>query len=329
MMQLRYKFAKHILLVLLMLTVVMTVSAQSRYRRLTRNGVNHYLTLGLQAGEANMLASAQSLPIKSMLGADAQLNFAYELQRRRFFFNVGINARYDLTRNKMKSFIDAFPQQDRYGEAVSYRYHYNDLLEQQQTVMVGIPVQFGLYITPQVYLALGVKAEYPLVHSYSTKTQLSTDGMYDRFIEPFENNDYYGYYAPFTYTRTGTCFVDKVCPWITPSLEVGARFRLKKRVALRLGAYVEYGMPIGAEYTMPYIDYSGVNQDVTSRTKEDLQSNLVINSILDYSELDHMYGRLAVGVKATFLFQLKQKQPCVTCDDDSGIPFQHKRSKKK
>lgn len=317
---LRLWFVKRTLPILLCLSVGLTVQAESRHRY-ANNGINHSIGLSLQAGEANMVATSDVIPVKLGLGGDAQVGLSYELQKKKFFFNIGVNAHYSLTQNKMNDLVDAFEQPDYELEPVLYRYHYPDLKELQQTFTVGVPVQFGWYFPSDAYIAVGVKAEYPFYHPYVTEAHMFTDGVYDRLIEPLRNDANYGYYELFDYARTGAYMVNKVCPWVTPSLEAGAMFRLRKKVSLRLGGYVEYGIPIQPQCDMVYADYSQVNQTPQGRTLGDLKANLVLNSILDYEGLKHSYGHLAVGVKATFLFHLKKKQPCVTCDDDSGIPY--------
>lgn len=308
------------------LVLSLSLSAQSRYKN-TNNGVSHYLSLQFQGGEANMFAPSEKIPFSPGLGGDGQIAFSYEVQKRRFFFNVGIHAHYTYTQTKLDQYMEAFPQHDRYGEEVSYRYHYSDLKEGQQTLTVGVPIQFGWYMGTNVYMALGVKAEYPLMHTYSTQTNIKTDGVYARFIQPFENNPFYGYYPSFPFAYAGT-YDNKVCPWISPTLEIGGRIRIKKKIALRLGGYLEYGIPIGVARDKSFVDYSAINSDVQTRTQEDLASNLIINSALDCNALSRNYSRFAVGIKCAFLFHLKSKIPCVTCQDDSGIRYKPKKNNK-
>lgn len=329
MKQLRYWSVKIVCGALGLLLGTTSIVAQSRYKS-TINGVKHFITLDVQAGEATTLLDVESnLPIRPALGLDAQLGIGYELQKNKFFFSVGARATYDLTRNKIKDYTESFLQMDYENEPVLYRYHYVSIKTSHNILMLGVPVQFGVYITPQVYMAAGVRAEYPLVMSYKTGAQIYTDGVYDQYIQPIENDPKYGYYPKFPLSYSGARAFKKMYPMVTPGFEVGARFRLKKRTSVRVGAYVEYGFPLGAEYKLPFIDYSLVDQTPGGRSLEDLQQNLIINSELYYEGLSSAYNRLAVGVKATFLFQLKQKQPCVTCVDDSGIAFKPKRSKKK
>lgn len=329
MKQLRYWSVKIVCGALGLLLGTTSIVAQSRYKS-TINGVKHFITLDVQAGEATTLLDVESnLPIRPALGLDAQLGIGYELQKNKFFFSVGARATYDLTRNKVKDYTESFLQMDYENEPVLYRYHYVSIKTSHNILMLGVPVQFGVYITPQVYMAAGVRAEYPLVMSYKTGAQIYTDGVYDQYIQPIENDPKYGYYPKFPLSYSGARAFKKMYPMVTPGFEVGARFRLKKRTFVRVGAYVEYGFPLGAEYKLPFIDYSLVDQTPGGRSLEDLQQNLIINSELYYEGLSSAYNRLAVGVKATFLFQLKQKQPCVTCVDDSGIAFKPKRSKKK
>ena len=322
MMQSRLLFAKRLVIVLMTLLCTLSMTAQRGYR--TNGGVSHYLTLQLGGGESNTLATSEKVTnLKNLGGADAQFAFHYEIRKNFFFFNFGAAAHYTYTGQNIASFSDAFAAKTYQNVAHTYRYNYTNYEEHQHTLAVGVPVQFGFYIIPEFYVAVGARAEYPLLANYETNTMLMTDGLFPQFIQPFQNNAQYGFYPETLFATTGKYMVGGMQPTISPTLELGTRFRLGGPVSLRLGVYAEYAIPLLQVHAMPLTDYSSVIATSNPlHSQEQLWSSLRLNSILDHNAQTRDYSRLSVGIKATLLFNLKSKPHCVTCDDDSGISYQ-------
>lgn len=322
MMQLRLSFAKRWVIVMMTVLCTLSVAAQRGYR--TNSGVAHYLTLQLGGGESNTLATSEKVNnLKNLGGADAQFAFHYEIRKNFFFFNFGANAHYTYTGQGIAYFADEFAATTYQGVAHTYRYHYTNYEERQHTMAVGMPVQFGFYIIPEFYIAVGARAEYPLLATYKTSTGLMTDGMFPWAIEPYQNNAQYGFYPEAPFSIAGNYMTGGAQPTISPTLELGTRFRLGGPVSLRLGVYAEYAIPLLQVHGLPLTDYSMVAKAPDpSHSQEQLWSSLQLNSILDHNAQTRDYWRLSVGIKATFLFNLRSKPHCVTCEDDSGITYQ-------
>ena len=295
-----------------------------------RSGVEHYVGLSVAAGEANVLAKSDLYPeLKTQAGADAQFGVSYELRKNRFFFNIGAQAQFLYTGVKIGSFTDQLPDiTDHDGETYTHQYVYSNYRENQKTLLIGIPVQLGVFLTDKVYLALGVKANLPLLADYSTRSTLETNGLYPAsyyWIDPLANDPTYGFYSPDTYRASGT-YEKSGRVWnVVPNIEVGGLIPLTKKVRLRVGAYVEYALPIGLKREQQLTDYASVNEHYGSTSlpfsKQDLFSNLRVTSVLDNAKLNRDWSRISFGVKLTVLFVLKQKPVCTTCVDDSGLDY--------
>lgn len=296
-----------------------------------RKPVRHYLSLGIGAGEANTILSSPTYEnLKNLAGADAQFEFKYEVRRRNFLFNIGIGAQYTYTGQNISEFIDLLPAIDHDGEAYTHRYVYNDYTERQHTMLIDVPLQLGFYMGNKAYMAFGVKAAFPALHTYGTHTLLHTDGLYPAsyyWRDPLSDNPRYGFYPEDELGRGGNYHAGSSVV-LSPTFEVGWFHYLtrNKKVCMRLGVYAEYACPLAQARHYPLTDYSSVNQMYQTKnpalfSKDDLWTNLRLNSILDGPELKRDWARLSVGVKATFLFQLKKKHRCFTCDDDSGLDY--------
>lgn len=269
-----------------------------------------------------MLYHVNDYKLKAKDGADAQFSFRYELRKKSFFFNFGANAQYAYTRMGMKEWTDFDPSAtDFTGDNRVVGYHYSKFLEQQTTVSVSVPIQFGVYFTPKFYAAVGVKAFMPLIRQYSTKSGLMTDGSYDFYFVPLEEDDRYRYYPTSLITRSGSYQAnDNQQIFVSPTLEMGTVFNVAPRVSLRLGGYVEYSIPVIKPSHLDYptmIEYGEMDYTSPTLTFEEFTAPISIHSSLDNPTLAGL-SKLAVGVKFTVLFNVTPQHICFTCDDETG-----------
>lgn len=317
---------KKIFFSICLLALTMTLQARPRTNYTTVKGLRHYLTFSLQAGEANSIVRSDIYDLQGKIGADAAFDFGYEIRKKHFFLNLGVMAQYTLTRTGVGDFTDAFPRLDREGDAMIYGYHYSDYVEQQHILTVGVPVRVGYYFTPQFYGSVGVKAGFPLVADYRTTTTLMTDGTYDQYFEPLQDDPSYGYYSPDQYSYGRGLSSSPLM--ISPMLELGGLIPVSKsNHALRVGGYIEYAIPVGVK--RPYAtlaDYSAVDANPYTQNQEDLARNLVLNSTLEQTS-DNVFSRFSFGVRVTVVVDVTGRRKCVTCIDDSGIDYRYRAPK--
>lgn len=317
---------------LAVLLFALPMSAQSRYYNANTARVNHYLTIHVAAGEANALAQSEVYSIRQQLGADTQFGFSYELRKRNFFFNIGGEAQFTYTRQGLDDFADVLLEgpnalYDMQGDRRDFLFYYTDFRESQQTLYVGVPVQFGYYFTPHFYGAIGAKVQFPLLHRYASEPMLETMGVYPQYFEPLTDNPNYRYYTPGRISSKGEYLAaDPI--FVVPQIELGGRFAVAPRVDMRLGVYAEYGLQFGGKHELPLMapgSYSNLDFVTPGLTREEFASDIAFFSMLDNATLKNDWSRLGVGVKLTILFNVTGKPECTTCDEDSGIRYRQPR----
>lgn len=308
---------RYIGLTVLLLSIACGAGAQGR--RFNMNPVNHFITLSLGGGEGNTLSSFTIPDSKDLVGADALFGLGYELRKNSFYFGFGAQADFDLTRQQLGAFVEAFQKVDFENDPHTYSYRYTRFTDVQRNLQVGVPVYFGYYFNPYVYGMLGAKFCYSFWMTHTATTDLSTDGTYARFAEPITERDRYGFYPIDTYTYSGPTFGEMK---VGPTLEVGAKvpfYTASRRIGLRVGVYAEYLIPLNFTNDVPLVDYSRVESDPNKLNQADLKTNIVFNSAITSPYQKRAAHNLAVGVKLTLLFNVTPVHKMCNCDNDMGV----------
>ena len=268
--------------------------------------------------------------IRPSAGGEGQIAVSYEVLRSGFFFSIGVGADYRLSNYAMKqNMVDQFPMPDRDGRSTLYRYVYSRYREQEHTIYGSVPIQFGYRIKNKVYFSLGAKASMPLWNTYSVSTDMYTEGEYPNLIDVISRNvPSYGYYPEVHYAYKGSYKAPTLM--VSPTAEVGGFFRIVPGISCRIGAYVEYAIPVGNQpAVMDIVDYSSVDQNPQTRTFENLQANIRFNSVLNarmspastsYAGQNVMKNAaqyISFGIRATFRFNVTQTPSVCMCDIDN------------
>ena len=302
-------FGKYIVL-LVLLCGVLPVAAQYY----TRSGqVVHSINLSL-AGGMSMTHShwATGAPLlQDKAGGDGQVQLTYELAKDWFIFGLGVGFDYNYTRQHIDSFAHLFDRLDREQDPITYAYRYSDYNDEQQRMLVTVPLYLGAAIGDYFYLLAGAKAALPLQAKHTTGTVLSTDGTYQRFIHTIEDAPTYGYYAPDQYASTRT-YAD--ARWyLAPMLEMGANFTLNRRVAMRLGVFADYYFPFGATHNLPLVDYSAVDSNPMTQNKHNLQENILFNATTNANYCTKAANYWTVGLRWTCRFMFRRQPNVCRC----------------
>lgn len=329
-------FAKRYILPLLL---VLAVTARAQYYNSITSQPQSYLTL--TAGGGALLMMGNSDVLHTAPGATADFSFRYEVSKRSFFFNFGLGLDYHFTAPGMDAFTDVFQRQDRDGQPIEYRYCYSNYGEKQHTLFASLPIQFGFLLGKHVYIAAGVKASYSFIRQYQTTTDMYTEGLYPQLMEAVSRDvPSYGYYPVAKYGTSGT--YQNAPLYLSPSFEAGVMLPLARRVDCRIGAYVEYALPIGGSSpATALIDYSAVNLSPQTQSQEDLMQNLHFNSLSDavltlpaktvgtedipaqtVTLADEMKHRLMVGLRVTFRFNVTPPKHDCMCLDYRDYSFE-------
>lgn len=273
--------AKQFILLLLLLPLAATMSAQ-RYFTSQTGRTQHFLNLSLSGGAS--LPTVKGDGLTNQIGADGQVAFSYEIAKRSFFVSLGVGAQYDLSRRCLENMVDVSPTVDPNMHNVNYRYVFRTLAEQQQTLMLTVPLQLGYYITNDLYLAVGAKLQLPFYGSYATKANLYTEGEYVNLMQFVSQNvPSFGYYPEDVYTGKGRTAVALGNTFrVAPGIEFGGLFQLHKRLSCRVALYAEYSIPITApSVRYDIVDYSRVSVIPGTRTMEDLKENIAFSPIAE------------------------------------------------
>lgn len=316
--------------ILFLLLALCLQSVRAAYYPSTRSRVQHYLDLSFSAGASVPVTKGAGLT--NQIGGDGQVALSYEIGRKGFFFGIGVGAQYDLSRRKINQFVDATPGVDPNMNAMTYRYVFNDFSEMQHTLMLTAPVQIGYYLTNQVYMAVGAKVQMPFYGSFSTKTNLYTEGAYTNLIEYVSRNvPSFGYYPEDEYKSKGSV-AHKLASEIrvAPGLEIGGVFLLKKRLSCKVAFYAEYSIPVVYSEDKPYelVDYSRIASNPGTRTMDNLKDNIAFNpttlsrynaSVVDWTGqnvLSKAAQNIAAGIRFTLHLNVSPSPKICMCVKD-------------
>ncbi len=292
---------------------------QAGGRKFRQDPVNHFLTLSLGGGEVNTLSAFAIPASKDLMGADAVFALGYELRKKSFFFGLGVQADFDLTRQQLGTFVESEWRRDFENDPHVYSYRYTDFADVQRNLQLGVPVYFGMYFNPYIYGTVGAKFDLCLWGNHTTTTLLSTDGTYPRYDEPITNSPRYGFYTTDIYSYTGEA---KQPMKVGPTLEIGAKIPLytrTRRIGLRIGLYAEYLFPLEFSNQTSLVDYSRVDANPATLNKTDLQTNIVFGPAIGSPYQLRAAQNLELGIKVTLLINCTAEHKICNCDNEAGI----------
>lgn len=308
---------------MLLAAVCTTAAARTGTRYKKSSGVQHYITLSLSGGEGNTMTRAlDDYPfIHNQVGADGQLHIGYELRQRNFFFGLGIGGDYDLHRQRVDSFADNYERRDREADAITYTYAYRDYKDLQQSVGINVPIYIGGYLTEELYLLAGVKVGFHLWNTHRVDTEMETYGTYHAFIHTIHHTDFFGYYNESHYSYSSAFPAPAIK--VTPMAEIGYRIPVQsksKRVEMRLGAYVEYGIPLAQQNSLRMTDISRTDINPVTQNQANLRENIILNAPVSTDwQKGGKSSNLQVGVRYTCLFNVTPKKRFCMCAPDRKI----------
>ena len=259
--------------------------------------------------------------IHNNIGADGQLHIGYELRQRNFVFGIGVGGDYDLTRQRIDSFADIYRRMDRESDPIDYVYEYTDYRDLQQSVSLSVPIYFGGYLTDELYLLAGVKFGMHLWNTHTVNTELETYGNYIQFIHTIHSDEYFGYYNRSHYAYTSAYPAPSIK--VTPMLEVGYKIPMdpkQKRIEMRVGGYVEYGIPLSTANNLPLVDISRTDINPNTQNQQNLKENIILNPAVASDWQDKgKSANLQVGVRFTCLFNVTPPKKFCMCSPERKI----------
>lgn len=322
---------KKTIITLVCLAFLAPISGQQYYNTVSSR-CRHFLNLSIGGGVAENMAKAELVNTK--IGANGNFAFTYEIDKKAFFFQIGVGVDYIMARRGLDPFTDSYTGRfDRDGFLLNrYSYVFTDYAEQSHYLMGSVPVMFGFNLTQYMYISFGAKLMLPFMSTYKTDARLYTEGVYDQFIDVISRNvPNYGFYdeADYQYKAPMTFALSDI--YVAPTLELGARIPIAKKIDVRLGVYAEYALPVvSSKAKMDLIDYSMVELNPRLQNQENLAENIRFNPIAysRFSETVEGEKRAAplqndpsqylnVGIRATFRFDVTiPPKICLMCSDE-------------
>ena len=288
-------------------------------------------------------------PIAHKVGGDGLFDLGYELRKKRFIFGIGLRVHFDQLHTMLDTLEIAFGRQYS-NQTAKYNYCFEQYDDRLQVLECALPVYFGMEVGQYMYFHVGAVAGYACYAQHSTDARMQTELTLLQFIGTeignFRDMPMHGAFGMDTYTYKSR--VENVNQWtLTPTVEIGARFQITKRVQMRFGLYAGYAVQMGWHTenvkNVRIVDFQETGREmcctglihhmpsevVWQSMKNAIRQNIIFNSPL-YSELQqNAFSNIVVGIKWTTLIQVgKTKQPCVCWTEFDRHPLQAKISAK-
>lgn len=298
----------------------------------------HFISIDGSVGYASLTNSSSEL--KSGSGVAANFGVGYRLLYNDFLFSTGVEGYYMLNAQSMSDVRDEenfdiypFPKPLE-NTPLNITLHLNatEGYDLCQHANLNIPVLFGMEYRRFYFLA-GPKVSVNLWGLARTKATVIAKGDFSsEFIMPDEMVD------DIMSRQFGPHNVDSVAKieWNTDviaHIEVGLRLG---DVVFKTGADVP--KPKQRYYIAFFFDYGLLNIRNQEASQKRLKYNwdttnseYILTPAVMSAELDkkndkgEIISRAAIhqyslGIKATILFELPQKKPCVFCNDNNKLP---------
>ena len=273
------------------------------------------LGLWLEGGASSFLDNMDQT--KNAFGGGGAFGVGYELQHKRFLFDLGVEFQYASTSITMNPITEGpinMIDDDPMNTPELRRYNgYFEFIKRNDIANLGtvnIPVMFGGKFN-HFYFLVGAKVGAQLMSSSKVKAEVKHTGEYLAFIDPFQNMPNHYFSTNNVESNPNSAFFFGTID-VKAALELGYAFGNPKNVAqYRLGVFADYGI-LNANVGVKN------NSFVTLPQGNDLQYQQVFNAIQQSS--NHIYSTnlaqgknvntLFAGVKFTIWFRLPSKTDC-------------------
>lgn len=213
---------------------------------------------------------ANNLSQKESNGVATNVGLGYRLSYRHFLFDVGVGGQYMYTDDKLDDITVTLPGTDEEGVDYMGCHTWNHRIDRVQCAQISVPVVVGGEWNKFNFL-LGAKMTVPVWTHSQVGGLYSLEGVYTRYIEPFENMPRHGYVQDQAYkdpVRQGD-----------------------KSFDLRVVANVNYRVAKWQYYRRSNVCYVGIFAEYSVWHQQNRTP-------------------FVVGAKVTFLGWLKEKDPC-------------------
>lgn len=282
------------------------------YTRLTPER-HHFLSVDAAIGYASLDNNAAD--IKSGSGAAVNVGVGYRVYYNRFLFSTGVEWYYLYNVHSMAGVQRKLDMMDTEGMPFTLIAEATNGRDVCHSFNLNIPVLFGGEFR-KFYFLLGPKISYNFYGQAESSAMLTTKGEYERYIGVFED-------MPNHQLQTSSVSSGKLP--LTWNIDILAHFE----AGLRLGDLIlmtgaDIPKPKQRFYVALYADYGILNIHRNASTGERLGYRETTDNGVEFymtpallsNELRNIeVHQYQVGIKATILFELPQRKPCVICKD--------------
>lgn len=271
----------------------------------------HALMIWGEAGYSAFLTKWDSF--KTVGHAGGGIGFGYHaLIKNHFIVSIGVE--YLSLNSSMRAENIIFYREgltDTEGDEYTMKYTFHKLSQSDFTHNIFVPFYMGfktdLGKKADFYMLAGGKFGYMFfVDNYSNKIDYTTVGIYDRFIDPFENMPDHFFD---TQSRHDTKLLNFNKIQAVVSLEMGTEISLKKNQrSMRIGVFADYGLLNRQTSSMQqqYVSLFHFNKQIPNDV---LMRNLYETDMKKSARTSSLF----VGVKVTLLLNAYKLSPLQKC----------------
>ncbi len=277
---------------------------------------SQYLAVWGAVGGKTLLNNSKE--VKPGLGVEPSLGVGYQYIRNGFMVQIGLEGSFSYLNNSLDNMDFRIKMKDTEGDPFVMHASVADCKDVVRTADVRIPILVG-YEYNRFYFLAGAKVGVSLWGTTQTKSQLSTKGEYDRFIDWFENVPNHDFANNQTIKSSAYKLKFKA-PSVDLHIEVGGRldkiFPIHERTNDLRHDYRLY-LAIFADYGVLNIHENVSEGDLLTYTVKDGESLrfTAIPAMVSEQMMNKKVNPLTIGIKFTFLWNLPMKQECVRCMD--------------
>ncbi len=271
----------------------------------------HFISIDGSVGYATLTNNSEDL--QSGAGVAANVGVGYRLFHNNMLFSAGVEGYYMLNAHSMSNLQLTIDEKDDEGDAYRLTVDASNGRDECRSLSLNVPILFGGEFQ-RFYFLVGPKVSYNLWGQTTANARLSESAVYVEFegvIADMKDK----------FDNTGLTTISPI-RWeldVMAHMEIGGRLG---RVHFMTGADVP--KPKQRYYLAFYVDYGLLNirssQSSGNRLyytgsgfdKEYFLTPAVMSNELGKSTIH----QCSFGIKATILFELPQKKPCVFCRDN-------------
>lgn len=287
------------------------------------------------AGTSNTLLNDGQFSSKFIGGGGGMLGVGYEFHRQNFMMKLGPEFRIFSSQDRF-SFLDAegknsafyCPQVD-YPEYITQYYTVDKMRETQTVGQIMLPIMFGMNIQEKAYFLAGVKVGYTFMDLWNHKGTLSTTLTDSWAVSPEWKNLTSHFvisdasFAQHPLYGSEGRGKNKMAQGLDAAISVEGGIYLNEYLSpdwqarnadsdhpwlIRLGAFLDYGMPIQRVKTSDEASFLSTN--MVPMSNGGTLNSLCSQSVHASNQATSKLSSLLVGVKLTASWQVnKPKQP--------------------